>query len=90
MVRAIGWFAPKPDLFVILDAPAEVLQKRKREVTPEETDRQRKAYAALADRLERSVVVDADRPVDMVVSDVAAAIIARLAEKTQRFLGSRA
>ncbi len=90
LVRAIGWFAPKPDLFVILDAPAEVLQKRKREVTLEETDRQRKAYAALADRLERSVVVDANRPVDMVVSDVAAAIIARLAEKTQRFLGSRA
>jgi hypothetical protein len=39
--------------------------------------------------LEHTVIVDASRPVDMVVSDVAAAIIARLAEKTRRFLGSR-
>lgn len=88
-VHAIGWLAPKPDLFVILDAPAEVLQKRKQEVPPEETARQRKAYGALARRFEHTVIVDASRPVDMVVSDVAAAIIARLAEKTRRFLGSR-
>ena len=58
-------------------------------VTPEETARQRKAYGALARRFEHTVIVDASRPVDMVVSDVAAAIIARLAEKTQRFLESR-
>ena len=89
LVRAIGWFVPSPDLFIFLDAPTEVLRDRKREVAAEETERQRQAYRDLANRLERVVVVDANRPHDMVVSDAAAAIIARLAEKTQRFLGSR-
>ncbi len=89
LVRAIGWFVPSPDLLIFLDAPTEVLRDRKREVAAEETERQRQAYRSLADRLERSVVIDANQPVDMVVSDVAAAIIARLAEKTQRFLESR-
>ncbi len=89
LVRAFGWFVPSPDLFIILDAPTEVLQDRKREVAPEETERQRQSYRDLADRLERCVVIDANRPFDITVSDAAAAIVARMAEKTQRFLGRR-
>lgn len=88
LVHAIGWFVPSPDLFIILDAPTGVLRDRKREVAAEETERQRQAYQALAKRLKRAVIVDASRPLDTVVSDVEAAIIARMAEETQRFLGS--
>ncbi len=89
MVRAIGWFVPSPDLFIILDAPAEVLQDRKRKVAAKETERQQKACRDLADRLERRVVIEANRPLDMTVSNVAAAVLARMAETTQRFLGRR-
>jgi thymidylate kinase len=82
LVRTIGWFVPSPDLLIVLDAPTEVLQARKREVAAEETERQRQVYRALAGQLKRAVVIDADRPVDQVVSDAAVAIIARMAEKT--------
>ena len=40
----IGSLMPQPRLWLLLDAPAEVLQARKQEVTSEESERQRQAY----------------------------------------------
>ena len=47
IVRLGHFFLKKPDLVVLLDAPAEVLQSRKQEVPLAETERQRTAYRAL-------------------------------------------
>ena len=49
---------PQPDLWIVLDAPLEVLRQRKQEVTSDETARQREAYLALAAVLESAIVVD--------------------------------
>lgn len=78
---------PRPHLSVVMDAPAAVLQARKPEVSPEESDRQRSAYRALAERTPSSVVVDATAPVEDVVRDVEGAVFNLLEARTRRRLG---
>ncbi|HVO78656.1 MAG TPA: hypothetical protein VMT39_01435 [Candidatus Bathyarchaeia archaeon] len=61
---------PKPDLYVVLDAPVNVLRERKQEVTPTEAERQRMDYQRLAVRLPHAVVVNAAQPLAEVVDEV--------------------
>lgn len=56
-MRALLKIAPKPDLLVIVSAPANVIQGRKQEVPPEETARQVAAYEALGRSFSNAVVV---------------------------------
>ena len=65
---------PKPDLVVCLDAPAEVLYARKPEGTIERVRRKRKESLAALSALPNCLVVDATRPPDEVVSEVATAV----------------
>jgi thymidylate kinase len=65
---------PKPDLVVCLDAPAEVLYARKPEGTLERVRRKREESLAALSALPECLVVDATRPLDQVVSEVASAI----------------
>jgi thymidylate kinase len=67
---------PKPDLVVYLDAPGDVLLARKGEGTVEALEARRAEYRAIAPHVPRFVEVDATRPVDAVVADVAARIMA--------------
>ncbi len=85
--RMIGKLIPQPDLWIVLDAPAEVLHQRKREVPLEETARQRKAYQQLASQFPRAVVVDAAQGLDQVLSNVERAILDLMAERTSKRLG---
>lgn len=71
-------FYPKPDLVVVLDAPASVLHGRKQEDAVETLEQRRRDYLSLADALPDVVVVDAARPVDAVTADVVAVIRDRL------------
>ncbi len=52
---------PKPDLVVCLDAPAEVLFKRKPEGTVEALEQRRQEYFRIRHLVERFVVVDASQ-----------------------------
>ena len=70
----IGKLMPKPDLWVLLDAPANVLQARKSEVSLKETARQRDAYLAFARSQKSFAIVDASQPLDKVVTDAERAI----------------
>ncbi|MBW3660109.1 MAG: thymidylate kinase-like protein, partial [Gemmatimonadetes bacterium] len=71
LARVVGRSVPRPDSLVVLDAPVDVLRSRKQEVTPMEMERQRKAYLRLAGRLGSARVVDASRPIEAVVDEVA-------------------
>src|SRR6185503_3673897 len=66
----LGRSLPAPDLIVVLDAPGEVLHRRKPEHPIERLDRDRESYRALAKRLPRALVVDATRPLEEVRRDV--------------------
>jgi thymidylate kinase len=81
--EAVWRCVPKPDIIVLLDAPAEVLQARKQEVSFVETARQRLAYRELVERLPNGRVVDADRPPAEIADDVAAIVLEFLAERVR-------
>lgn len=85
--RLVGRLVPRPDLLVLLDAPPEVSQARKQEVTLEETRRQREAYLGLAETSEERRTVDASRPLDEVVAGAERAILDHVAWRTARRLG---
>lgn len=63
------WY-PRPDLAILLDAPAEVLYDRKHEGTIESIERLRENYLSLAEVLPAFEIVDANRPLDAVIDDV--------------------
>jgi thymidylate kinase len=65
---------PRPDLWILLHAPAEVLQARKQEVAPEETERQCSAYLAFALQQPKHVILDAAQSLDTVIADAEHAI----------------
>jgi thymidylate kinase len=61
---------PQPDRVFFLDAAPEVLLSRKQEVSHEALEANRRAYLNLASQNPRLKVIDASRPVDLVIADV--------------------
>lgn len=57
-MRALLKVAPRPDLIVIITAPAEIIQTRKQEVTLAETKRQVLAYKTVANQFPRSLLIE--------------------------------
>ena len=84
LARAAARLVPGPDLWIVLDAPATVLQSRKQEVSPEESERQRRRYLAFAAQAPDAEVVDAGRNLPAVATDVAEAILVWLANRIER------
>ena len=74
---------PPPDLWVLLDAPATVLQARKPEVSLRESERQRHDYVDFVRTRRESAVVDASRELDDVAADVARATLDLLARRLE-------
>src|SRR5215217_3315128 len=84
VARAVGWFIPRPQLVILLDAPPDVLYSRKRELPFEEIARQREAYLELTRKLSNGYVVDASKPLDEVVFRVERLILDYMAKRTAR------
>jgi thymidylate kinase len=79
--KMVGRLIPKPTLWVLLDAPAEVLQARKQEVPLEETMRQRQAYLDFVRDQTNHVTIDASQSLDKVIADVEDAITGVMSER---------
>lgn len=75
LARASARLLPGPDLWLVLDAPAGVLQARKREVSLEETERQRRAYLELAAHLPDAAVVDAAQELPRAAVEAESAVL---------------
>lgn len=73
----------RPDLTVMLDAPPEVLLRRKGQDNLEGLARRRDEYLALEAVLPAFVAIDSTRPPDVVVDDVVARIVAFDRSRTQ-------
>jgi thymidylate kinase len=67
-VYEFGW--PTPELIILLDAPSEVLYRRKQEHTREQLEQQRRAYLALRSRLPQMKVIDASQEAATVEREV--------------------
>lgn len=78
----LGRWYPRPQLTLFMDAPPEVLVSRKAGDRIERVARRREEYLSLASVLPEFQVVDANRPLDEVVDDVVARIVAFEAART--------
>jgi len=78
LAAALARIAPRPDLCILLDAPAEVVQQRKREISPSELQRQRSAYWKLFQTLNPTLAVNASPPLGVVADDVRSVVTALL------------
>ena len=75
---------PRPDLVILLDAPAHVLFSRKPEGTVELIERRRQEYWRLKDKVPHFVVVDATKAEDDVAQAIVSCIRAHDAQRTAR------
>lgn len=88
LARLVGHFIVQPDLWIILDAPAQLIHSRKREVSLDATRQQCAGYLGLAPTLHNAVVIDASLPIELVVSKVNQTILDFMARRTAtRILG---
>jgi hypothetical protein len=85
-LTTIWRLSPRPDLIVLLDAPAEVIQARKQEVPFEETARQLNAYRALVASLPNGVVVDGSKPFEAVTDTIVDYMLDHLRDRLGRRL----
>ena len=58
--KVLSRLTPRPDIFIVLDAPVDRMLLRKQEVSEQELTRLRRAYAAFASRQSNAVVVSTD------------------------------
>ena len=83
LVRVLFRALRQPDLVFLLDAPANVLQARKREVSPAETERQIQAYRQLVASLPQGYTFDATAYPDRVTAELTRQLLDWLAARTQ-------
>jgi thymidylate kinase len=83
-IRGIWKVAPKPALMIFLDAPAEIIHQRKREVTLEEARRQRDAYRELGASQPNAVIVDTAQSLDRTIAQVTEIILSHMAARVAR------
>lgn len=81
LLRLLESLAPTPDLQLVLDAPADLVEARKAEVSAGELRRQRHAFLDLATRRSEAVVIDASRSAAEVAREAALAIVERLGRR---------
>lgn len=74
VVEILARTVPRPDALVVLDAPVEVLRRRKQEVGVAELARQREQYRRLAEVAPEGRYVNAAHPLQEVVSTVCAIV----------------
>ena len=83
LLKWIWAIAPKPDLIVLLDAPPEVIVKRKSELPLERIIELREGYRRLVGMSANSHVIDASQSLAKVVHDVESLVIQHLAERNR-------
>lgn len=84
LARLISKFIPKPDLWLVLDAPAEILQSRKNEVSWDESESQRQAYLKLMKYLDHGIKLDSSLCIEEVVKNTNQAVIDYLALRIKK------
>jgi serine acetyltransferase/thymidylate kinase len=87
--RLLAPWIPQPALWLVFDAPAEVLRARQADGCLEDLDRQRGEYRRVLRGRRNVVVLDASQTYEDVIADAERAIIAQLARRTAKRLGLR-
>lgn len=84
--RLLDRIYPRPDLVVVLDAPADILFARKGEGTPERLERRRQEYLRLRHEARlQSTVIDATQSPERVLADALAWVTAAVRERARGY-----
>ena len=75
LAQFLAQLVPQPDLYILFDVPAEVLQQRKPEVTLDESRRQRLAYLEMFRSMPNAFIIDAARPLDEVTQQMKSLVL---------------
>ena len=67
-IRLLRWLIPRPDIFLVLDVPKERLLERKQEVSPEELERQVRAYREFVVNTPNAILLDGSESIEEVVA----------------------
>ena len=86
LVRALGRLLPRPDLVLVLRAPARQLAARKQELDQPELERQLQAWREVLPSRIRHAAVDASVPLASVVGQARDATLELLGERSMRRL----
>ena len=78
LIRAV---IPRPDLFLILDAPEDRVLARKQEVSLQELKRQRQAYRKLAAQLPNAILLDGTLPIEQLAHHAGETVLDYLQER---------
>lgn len=87
LLRFAARVIPHPHLVILLDAPADVLWERKREVGFNEVLRQRDGYCKVAHQLPFAKIINAAQPLPDVIRNVDMAIVEYYERRTAERLG---
>lgn len=82
--RRLMQTAPRPDLVLVLDAPAAVLHRRKQQHGIDGLEAQRQRYLALVGRLPQAVVIDTTAGPEEVVRAATALLFENQRQQTRR------
>lgn len=88
-VRLLAKWTPRPDIYLVLDAPIARLMQRRPQSSPVTTVALQASYARFAASEKRAVVIKNDRDVDSAVTSATQETIRYLARRLQRRLGIR-
>jgi hypothetical protein len=83
LARCLSALVPRPDLVLLLEAPANVLLRRKDEISAEELDRQTAAWRTSLPRGVRMVRLDATQPLEHVQREARRQILDHLDDRAK-------
>ncbi len=81
LIRAIWKVVPQPDLIIFLDAPVDVICRRKQEVPEDKLRTLRDGYLALAKTLPNARVVSTNRSLEATLQDVTSTIFDHMSRR---------
>jgi len=81
VLKLFGVIVPRPDMVLCLGASAEIIHKRKPELSLEEVRRQVEALRQFCDSNERAVWIDTGCSIDESVDQALEAIVSRMAAR---------
>jgi thymidylate kinase len=80
-IKALHFILPKPDIWIIIDLPTDVLLKRKQELSYETAEELRQSYLNLHNFLSNSIVVNNDGEIKDTVNEASNFILNYMREK---------
>jgi len=87
LLKAASRLVPQPDLWIVLDAPAEVLQARKQEVSLDASQAQRDAYRRLAADLRGARLFDTSLDVQHCTAEICDYVLSHMRLRLHARLG---